>query len=230
MVGPRRGTRDFSVPYISRVLDESLERLQTDYVDLYQLHNPTVDVIEHGDVWDLLERRKQEGKIRHYGVSINKMEEGIAAVKGGRSETIQIEYNLLAQQPADEVLPHCLAENVGVIARVPLKRGLLSGKMTVSDVERFQGDDIRARQFTREVLERELAKVEQLRFLVHDPFRTLAQVAIAFCIADPSVCTVIPGARNALQMEENAKAADWALSEAELAKVKELWKSNFEEA
>jgi aryl-alcohol dehydrogenase-like predicted oxidoreductase len=227
MVGPRRGTRDFSVPYISRVLDESLERLQTDYVDLYQLHNPTVEVIEHGDVWELLERRKQEGKIRHYGVSINKMEEGIAAVKGGRSETIQIEYNLLSQQPADDVLPQCRAANVGVIARVPLKRGLLSGKMTVSDVDRFQGDDIRARQFTREVLERELAKVEHLRFLVHDPFRTLAQVAIAFCIADPSVGTVIPGARNAAQMEENAKAADWSLPEAELAKIKELWKSNF---
>jgi len=227
MVGPRRGSRDFSVPYISRVLDESLERLQTDYIDLYQLHNPTVDIIEGGDVWELLERRKQEGKIRHYGVSINKMEEGIAAVKDGRSETIQIEYNLLAQEPADEVFPQALRAEVGVIARVPLKRGLLSGKMTVGDAGRFQRDDMRARQFTKDVLERELAKVERLRFLVRDPFQTLAQVAISFCIADPAVSTVIPGARDAAQMEENAKPADLTLSSQDLAKVKELWKSGF---
>lgn len=227
MVGPRRGTRDFSVPYISRVLDESLQRLQTDYVDLYQLHNPTVDIIEAGDVWELLEKRQQEGKIRHYGVSINRMEEGIAAVKGGRSETVQIEYNLLVQEPAARVFPLALEANVGVISRVPLKRGLLSGKMTVNDVERFQGDDMRARQFTKEVLERELAKVEQLRFLVRAPFQTLAQAALAFCIADPAVSTVIPGARDAAQMEENAMAADWTLPSEDLAKIKELWNSGF---
>lgn len=228
MVGPKRGTRNFSVPYISRVLDESLQRLKTDYVDLYQLHNPTVEIIEKSDVWEFLERRKREGKIRHYGVSINKMEEGVAAVNDGRSETIQIEYNLLAQQPAAEVLPLALSKDVGVIARVPLKRGLLSGKMTVNDVERFQGEDMRARQFTREVLEQELAKVEQLRFLVRDPFHTLAQAAIAFCLANPAVSTVIPGARNAAQMEENAKPGDWSLQEADLAKVKELWERGFQ--
>lgn len=228
MVGPKRGTRDFSVPYISRVLDESLKRLQTDYVDLYQLHNPTVEVIEKSDVWELLEKRKREGKIRHYGVSINKMEEGIAAVKDGRSETIQIEYNLLMQEPAVEVLPLAHSRDVGVIARVPLKRGLLSGKMTVGDVERFQGEDMRARQFTREVLERELAKVERLSFLVREPFQTLAQAAIAFCLANPAVSTVIPGARNAAQMEENARPGDWTLPEADLAKIKELWEKRFE--
>ena len=71
MVGPDRGKRNFAPAYIGRVLEESLKRLQTDHVDLYQLHNPTVDVIEHGEVWEVLERAKKEGKIRHYGVSIN---------------------------------------------------------------------------------------------------------------------------------------------------------------
>ena len=227
MVGPKRGTRDFSTAHIGRVLDESLQRLQTDYIDLYQLHNPTIDVIEDGTVWELLEQRKREGKIRYYGVSINKMEEGIAAIKGGRSDSIQIEYNLLAQQPRDEVLPAAVEANVGVIARVPLRRGLLSGKMSVADVERFQGEDIRVRQYTREILERELPKVERLRFLVREPFQTLAQVAIAFCIADSAVTSVIPGARNAAQMEENAKAGDWPLSSADLAEIKKVWQSEF---
>lgn len=223
MVGPQRGTRDFSSSYIGRVLDESLQRLQTDYIDLYQLHNPTSDVIENGEVWELLEQRKQEGKIRYYGVSINKMEEGIAAIRGGRSDSIQIEYNLLAQQPRDEVLPAAIDANVGVIARVPLRRGLLSGKMTLADVDRFQGEDVRVRQYTREILARELPKVERFQFLVREPFQTLAQVAIAFCIADPAVASVIPGARNAAQMEENAKAADWSIPADDLAEIKKLW-------
>ena len=114
-------------------MDESLQRLQIDYIDLYQLHNPTVDVIERGAVWEVLERAKQAGKIRHYGVSINTMEEGIAAVKDGRAETIQVEYNLLAQEPAEKIFPLAHQANVGIIARVPLRRGILTGKMTVAD-------------------------------------------------------------------------------------------------
>src|SRR5918995_4320966 len=98
MVGPNRGKRIFEPDYISRVMEESLQRLQTDYIDLYQLHNPTVEVIERGDVWEILERAKKEGKIRHYGVSINTVDEGIAAIKTGRSDTIQAEYNLLMQE------------------------------------------------------------------------------------------------------------------------------------
>src|SRR5688572_7400318 len=97
MVGPDRGKRNFSPDYINNVLHESLKRLQTDYIDLYQLHNPTLDVIERGEVWEVLARAKREGKIRHYGVSINTMDEGVAAVKTGRSDTVQVEYNLLVE-------------------------------------------------------------------------------------------------------------------------------------
>src|ERR1044072_8887642 len=121
MVGPNRGKRVFEPDYIARVMDESLQRLQTDYVDLYQLHNPTVDVIERGEVWQVLERAKQAGKIRHYGVSINTMEEGIAAVRDGRAETIQVEYNLLTQEPAERIFPLAQQTNIGIIARIPLK-------------------------------------------------------------------------------------------------------------
>ncbi|HEV8725511.1 MAG TPA: aldo/keto reductase, partial [Candidatus Binatia bacterium] len=145
IVGPNRGKRIFEPDYISRVMDESLQRLRTDYVDLYQLHNPTVDVIERGEVWQVLERAKQAGKIRHYGVSINTMEEGIAAVRDGRAETIQVEYNLLTQEPAERIFPLAQQANVGIIARIPLKRGILTGKLSRADEERFQGEDVRAR-------------------------------------------------------------------------------------
>ena len=228
MTGPNRGKRIFTPEYIDGVLHESLERLQTDYIDLYQLHNPTVDVIERGEVWEVLERRKKEGKIRHYGVSINTMEEGIAAVKDGRSETIQTEYNLLAQEPAEAFFSLAQAANVGIIARVPLKRGILTGKMTAADEQRFQGEDVRARSFKGEAFRKELGKAEQLRFLVHGPVQSLVQAAIAFCVAHPAVSITIPGARNAAQMRENAAGADVTLPADDLDKVAELWRRGFQ--
>jgi aryl-alcohol dehydrogenase-like predicted oxidoreductase len=227
MVGPNRGKRDFSLAYIDRVMEESLKRLQTDYVDLYQLHNPDVSVIEQGEVWELLERRKKEGKIRYYGVSINKKEEGIVAVKGGRSDTIQVEYNLLAQEPAEKIFPLAQEANVGMIARVPLARGLLTGKMTLADQKRFQGDDVRARNFAGDRFQQELDKVAQLKFLVRGPVKSLGQAAIAFCLAHPAVSVVIPGARNAQQMKENASGATVTLPSEDLDKARELWRSGF---
>lgn len=227
MVGPNKGKRIFEPDYISGVLDESLMRLQTDYIDLYQLHNPTVDVIEKGAVWEVLERAKQAGKIRHYGVSINTMEEGVAAVKDGRAETIQVEYNLLAQEPAETIFPLAAQANVGIIARVPLKRGILTGKLTAADESRFQGEDVRARSFKGEVFAKELAKAAQLGFLVHGPVKTMVQAAVAFCVAHPAVSAVIPGARNEQQMRENAAGADVEIPTDDLKKVAELWRSGF---
>lgn len=226
MAGPNRGKRNFAVDYIGLVMEESLKRLQTDYIDLYQLHNPDVEVIRNGEVWELLERSKKEGKIRHYGVSINKMEEGIAAVQNGRSDTIQIEYNLLVQDPAKEVLPMAQRANVGIIARAPLRRSLLSGKFKLEDQQRFQGEDVRARNFAGEIFTRELEKVERLRFLER-PHRSLAQAAIAFCIAHPAVSVVIPGGRNGHQVRENVAAGDLKLSSEELQRIGELWRNGF---
>jgi aryl-alcohol dehydrogenase-like predicted oxidoreductase len=227
MTGPNRGKRNFASEYIDGVLLGSLRRLQTDRIDLYQLHNPTVDIIESDEIWELLERRKQEGKILHYGVSINTMEEGIAAVKTGRSATIQVEYNLLTQEPGENLFPLARQANVGIIARVPLRRGILTGKMTQADEHRFQGEDVRARSFKGEALAQELAKADQLRFLVRGPVKTLGQAAIAFCLAHAAVAVTIPGARNERQMRENAAAADITLPAEDLAIIADLWQRGF---
>lgn len=227
MTGPKRGTTDFSLDYIAQVMDESLNRLQTEYVDLYQLHNPKVPDIQNDELYALLQRRRQEGKVRFLGVSVNTMEEGVAAVKGGRYDAIQIEYNILVQDPALRVLPLAQEANVGIVARVPLRRGLLAGKITAKDRERFTGADVRARQFGGEVLDKELAKVERVRFIVKPPVQSLAQGAVAFCLAHPAVSTVIPGARNAEQMRDNASASDVRLPQADAEKLRELWRTGF---
>lgn len=227
MTGPKRGTTDFAPDSIAQVMDESLKRLQTDSVDLYQLHNPKVPDIQDEPLYALLHKRKQEGKVRFLGVSVNTMEEGIAAVKGGRYDVIQIEYNILLQEPAQEVFPLAKEANVGIIARVPLRRGLLSGKITAKDRDRFTDGDIRARLFAGEALDKELAKVERVRFIVKPPISSLAQGAIAFCLAHPAVSTVIPGARNAEQMRDNAAASGVHLPEADGQKLRELWRTGF---
>jgi aryl-alcohol dehydrogenase-like predicted oxidoreductase len=153
------------------------------------------------------------------------MAEGIAAAKGGRAETIQVEYNLLQQEPAQEIFPLAQEADIGIIARVPLRRGLLTGKMTLADENRFQGEDLRARSFRGEAFVRELAKVEKLRFLVRGPIKTLGQAAIAFCAAHPAVSVTIPGARDDHQMRENAAAGDLTLPPEDLERIAELWRS-----
>ena len=227
MTGPKRGTTDFAPDYIAQVMDESLRRLQTDHVDLYQLHNPKVPEIQDDALYAMLQKRKQEGKVRFLGASVNTMEEGIAAVKGGRYDVIQIEYNILLQDPAKEVFPLAQDANVGIIARVPLRRGLLAGKITATDRERFTGGDVRARIFAGDALEKELAKVERARFIVKPPIKSLAQAAIAFCLAHPAVSIVIPGARNAEQMRDNAAASGVRLPDADVQKLQELWRTGF---
>src|SRR5262249_8377886 len=152
---------------------------------------------------------------------------GIAAVKNGRSDTIQLEYNLLAQDPAEKIFPLAQEVNIGIIARIPLRRGVLTGKMTMADEQRFQGEDVRARSYKGEAFAKELAKAEQLRFLVHGPAKSLGQAALAFCVAHPAVSVTIPGSRNESQMRENAAGGDITLSSENLAKIADLWRRGF---
>jgi aryl-alcohol dehydrogenase-like predicted oxidoreductase len=133
----------------------------------------------------------------------------------------------LTQEPAEKIFPLAQQANVGIIARIPLKRGILTGKLTQADEVRFQGEDVRARSFKGEAFARDLAKAEQLKFLVHGPIKTLAQAAIAFCIAHPAVSIVIPGARNAEQMRENASGAEADIPAADLENVGGLWRRGF---
>lgn len=201
---PQPTTQDFSAPYIRACCDGSLERLGVTMIDLYQLHNPPCEVIAGNEIWDTLRELKDKSKIAHYGISIGKPEEGILAIEKGDVETIQVVYNLLERDAAKELFDLAIKKSVGIIARVPLASGLLTGKYKPGHV--FAENDHRKDAYPLGKLEEALARVEKLRFLAEGTGRTLAQAALKFCLAHPAVSVVIPGIKTPEQAEENIKA------------------------
>jgi aryl-alcohol dehydrogenase-like predicted oxidoreductase len=218
--------RDFSPAHLSDTLTTSLRRLRTDVIDFYQLHNPTVDVFKKGEAFEFLEKQKREGKIRFYGVSINTEEEALTALEDERSDAVQIEYNILVQWPAEKVFPLAMEKGIGIIARVPLRRGLLAGKIKADTS--FPEGDVRGRLFAGEALAQEVSKVEKLGFLVKGPVKSLVHAAIKFCNSHPAVSTTIPGMRNAQQARECASASGEPLPEEDVVRLRELYKKNFQ--
>jgi aryl-alcohol dehydrogenase-like predicted oxidoreductase len=201
---PEPPTQDFSAPYIRQACDASLERLGVTMIDLYQLHNPPMNVIDSHAVWDTLRELKDRSKIAHYGISIGKAEEGIVAIEKGDVATVQVVYNLLDRSAAGELFALAEQRSVGIIARVPLASGLLSGKYKPG--HRFADNDHRKDTYPAEKLDALLERVERLRYL-ETGTRTLAQAALKFCLAHPAVSVVIPGIKTPEQAEENVLAA-----------------------
>ena len=219
-------TQDFSPKRIPQACEASLRRLQKETLDLYQLHNPSSEVIQSGEVFAALDDLKAAGKIRYYGVSIGTDKEALAVLKDGRAATLQVRYNLLQQAMAERVLPLAWGKNVGIIARVPFEFGLLSGKFTPDT--QFPADDHRSERYPKPVLAKELAKVDQLGFLADGCNGKLAQAALRFVLSHPAVGTTIPGAKTPAQVEENCAAGDGRLLEPqELARIRELYAANF---
>ncbi len=218
-------TKDFTRGYILQACDTSRKRLQKECIDLYQLHNPSLEVLRHGDWPESMEELKKMGKIRWHGASVTSVEEAQAFLDGGRGHSLQIVYNLLRQEAA-QVFERAQRQGIAVIARVPLQFGLLSGKMTAQT--RFPPDDHRSQRFSPDVLAQELAKLAKLEFLKSAGY-SMTQIALKFAFSDPAVATTIPGARRVAQVDENCAASDGTLLKAEwLERIKELHARNFD--
>jgi aryl-alcohol dehydrogenase-like predicted oxidoreductase len=197
-------------------VDRSRRNLGTDTLDLVQLHCPPTAVLGDGAVYDALDTLVEEGAVRHYGVSVERTDEALAAIARGNTATVQIILNAFRLKPLDAVLPAAREAGVGIIARVPLASGLLSGKY--SEDTRFPEDDHRAynrdgaafdvgETFSGVDFERGLQAVGQFGELLPDGVDT-ARAALAWILAQDGVSTVIPGARNVEQVRANASAAD----------------------
>ncbi len=191
-------------------LEDSLRALQTDYVDLYQFHSGKNEVFDNEKLWQALAEQVRLGKVRHLGLSISPNDNlyQTERASGVGAEAIQVIYNRLDRVPEAAVLPSCQAQNLGVLARVPLASGLLSGKYRPGT--RFTVEsDIRSRRDDADIQEK-LRQVEAIRQTEVPEGVPMAAWALAWCLKHPAVTCVIPGCKNVEQVESNAAAADLA--------------------
>jgi aryl-alcohol dehydrogenase-like predicted oxidoreductase len=201
--------KDFSRQHILHSVDGSLKRLRTDYIDVYQLHNPTLDDLRREEIQEVMERLQETGKIRYWGISVSTIEEGTEIINRGWGYTLQVLYNVLNQAPARELFPLARQRGYGIIARVPLASGLLTGKYRQDSV--FASDDVRQNFLTPKRLEEVTQRVDEVRSIVGGAARNIGEGALRFVLADENVSTTIPGARSARQVEMNVAAAENAL-------------------
>lgn len=196
--------KDFSREHIQHAVDGSLKRLRTDYIDVYQLHNPTLEELGRDDIHDAMDRLQESGKILVWGVSVTTPEEGLEVIRRGWGYVLQVLYNVLNQAPADELFPLAKQRGYGIIARVPLASGLLSGKYRPDTT--FPADDVRQNFLTPKRLEEVLQRVDEAKSIIGGTARTLAEGALRFVLANDAVSTTIPGMRNVRQTEMNVAA------------------------
>jgi aryl-alcohol dehydrogenase-like predicted oxidoreductase len=232
--GERRGQMELpqnvSPSFIRKALDESLRRLQTDYIDIYQLHNAKMEHIDDDGMWSTLEELKSAGKIRMYGIALGPaigfLYEGLDAVKKRNVASLQIIWNMLEQFPGDAQIKAAYeaSADTGYMIRVPHASGMLEGRYTEDTV--FPENDHR-RHRPRSWLINGIKKVEQLRFLER-PDRTLGQAAIQWLLHEPRVMTVLPNIYDSEQLREFATAPlTPPLTREELTQIDALYASNF---
>lgn len=221
--------QDFSPAFVRKALEDSLRRMQTEYIDIYQIHNARMAQIDDDTLWDLLESFKREGKIRLYGVALGPaigwLYEGVDAVRRRNVASLQIIWNILEQYPGDEQIRAAYDANAatGYMIRVPHASGMLEGHYTEDTV--FPESDHR-RHRPRSWLTNGVKKVEQLRFLAEQ--RTLGQAAIQWLLEEPRVVTVLPNIYDNDQLVEFARASDAPpLTSDELARIEALVTQNF---
>jgi aryl-alcohol dehydrogenase-like predicted oxidoreductase len=195
--------QNFDAEYIRFALENSLKRLNTDYIDLYQLHNPPLYLIQDGGVFEILYKLKSEGYIRAIGLSIFDPTEGVAAIRNDSIDCLQVVFNIFNRQAAKDVFPLATENNIGVIAREPLNNGILTGKF--SGDEYFEEGDIRSK-WTQKYFEHLVYFTQSLKNRVKTEDRSLAQTAIQFVLAQSAVATVIPGMKTTDQVRENLRS------------------------
>ncbi len=227
--GQRERPQDFSRKFVRFACEQSLKRLGTDTIDLYQIHNPRMSAVQNDELFATLEELKSEGKIRHYAAALGPANgweaEGLAFSRNRDIATLQIIYNMFEQDPGRRLIEACERDGVGVIVRVPHSSGLLEGKYTVDTT--FPPGDHRNHR-PREWLVEGLQKLDKVGFLAEGTGRTIGQAAIQYVLESPNVVSVLPNIYNLDQLEEFAAGADVApLTADEFAQIATMYPDNF---
>ncbi|OWJ68990.1 aldo/keto reductase [Inquilinus limosus] len=229
---PKQEVAGYSLETMSGFIDRSLKNLQVDTLDLVQLHCPPTDLYYHPEVFGSLDRLVEQGKIRNYGVSVERVEEALKAIEYPGVQSIQIIFNIFRQRPAERLFALAQEKQVAIIARVPLASGLLSGKFRADT--KFESTD--HRQFNRNgeafdvgetfsgvPYDKGLAAVERVRPLVGGD-TTMAKFALRWILMFDAVTVAIPGARNGAQARSNAEATALpALPPAAMAELRAIY-------
>jgi aryl-alcohol dehydrogenase-like predicted oxidoreductase len=221
--------QDFSPKFVRYACEKSLRRLNTDHIDLYQLHNPRLETIESDELFETLEALVQEGKIRYYGSALGPdigwFEEGKASMKDRKVPTLQIIYSILEQNPANKFFPIAEEEGTGLLSRVPHASGMLDG--TYDKYTVFAPSDHRSHR--RQIwLETSLKKMERLDFLTKETDATIGQIAIQFALSRSSIASILPNITNERQLREFVFATETPSLRAEvLEQIDDLYSHNF---
>ncbi len=202
---------DYSVRHLEFAAEQSLRRLNVEALDILQLHSPTVDILEKDEPWLALEKLKKTGKIKHAGWSVMSFMETAQAHILERHhdllDVIQVRYNLLERKAEEVLFPMAMKYGTGVIVRIPLLFGLLSGKF--SSETTFGNNDHRRSNLSPEKLKTYLEELKAYRSVFDSyPRYSTAQLSLRFCISHPACHTVIPGGKSPEQVSENAVASD----------------------
>ncbi len=206
----------YNTQNLNAFVDRSLQNLQVETIDLLQLHSAPTEVYYRPDVFEALEQMVKQGKIRYYGVSVEKVEEALKAIEYPNLQSVQIIFNIFRQRPRDLLFAEARRRRVGILARLPLSSGMLTGKLTAQS--QFEPDDHRSFNRHGESFDRGetfsgvdydigLKSVEDLRRLLPEN-TTLAQFALRWILMFEEVTCAIPGARRVAQVEENVAAAN----------------------
>ncbi len=196
--------KDFSPDYLRFACEKSLKRLGVGTLDLFQLHNPSLETIRRKEAVTVLEAMRKEGKIRFIGISVHTEAEAFAALQDARVHAIQVIFNLLDQRMAERIFPEAKKKHVGVIVREPLASGLLSGNYSPS--YEFPKDDHR-RRWLPPKRESDWKKIQCVQKALKSKKMPLVQAALEFTLAFEAVSTVIPGAKTRAQVLENTAAS-----------------------
>ncbi len=217
---------------LTRFVERSLRNLDTDCLDLVQLHFPPTEVYYRPEVFGALDDLAKAGKILYYGVSVQKVEEGLKAIEYPHMQSVQIIFNMFRHRPAELFFPEAARRRVGIIVRVPLASGMLTGKFTadatfaVDDHRNFnrEGESFdKGETFSGVPFDKGLKAVDELESLV-PPGATMAQFALRWILMFEAVSCAIPGAKRPAQVEDNVHAADLPpLTEEQMIRVREIY-------
>ncbi len=228
----------YSEESVRSYCEGSLSRLNRDAIDLYQIHCPPLDILKDGKVFEVLEKLKSEGKIRYYGVSVETVDEGLFCLEHTGASALQVIFNLFRQKPLEELLPAALKKNVGILARLPLASGLLTGKFTKdssfdeNDHRNFNKDGAAfnvGETFAGLPFEKGVELSKQLGWIAEDR-GNMTRAALKWIIEHEAVTSAIPGFRNTRQVEDNLAALNVKeFSEEEKKRLAEFYNNEIEE-